>query len=629
MSGPTRISTSSTGANRPAMRRLGRLTAIGAVLLYVWQAQRTGQDVNWDRQNYHRYDVFALLHLRYARDVVPGGPQTFINPIGLLPSALLDGWLGPHAGQIALALLQSVAGLALVGIAFELATGLTAVTAALVGLTASMPLSEIGTSFDDVLLSGLVLFALLLLLTGRRALLAGLLAGAAAGCKLTMLPASLGVIAAATILAPASLQRVVLGTALGAAAAGGPWAIFLTLRFGNPMFPFLNDLFRSPDAAWMSFADPRFHYAGLLHAITLPAGIAAGGSPTSETPFRDLRPLAGLLAALAVLAVPPLRRRPELRAAACFLFCGEAAWMILCPIERYAAALDMVAGTLAIAAAGALARPAALVLAAAAILTTRTADFFHRPWPDTWVAHRPATVEPDADYLLLRPPAAYWVAASPAPAHAYALYQPLIEPGSPPGRRFDAGVARSRHLWALAYDTSIDRDVRREMGRRGLFLAPPCLRADSMYWIPTVFCRTRRSAPRDFGASDLATGPRTDFTTAGDGWMFELSGWDATGPDGTWAREPAADLVFHPTGAVPVAATLTLASFTGLPVGVDAGGRSSVVTLRGGSQTVEVCIGPERLGGGVVRVSLRARSALNLRLRALRLEGVSAACSQP
>jgi hypothetical protein len=56
------------------------------VAAYTWFA---GEDINWDWQNYHEYNAFALLNGRYAEDVAPAGIQTFLNPLAYVPAYLL------------------------------------------------------------------------------------------------------------------------------------------------------------------------------------------------------------------------------------------------------------------------------------------------------------------------------------------------------------------------------------------------------------------------------------------------------------------------------------------------------------------------------------------------------------
>jgi hypothetical protein len=50
--------------------------------LYTWVE---GQDANWDWQNYHNYNVWAVLNDRYGTDVVPAGFQTYFSPVVYFP----------------------------------------------------------------------------------------------------------------------------------------------------------------------------------------------------------------------------------------------------------------------------------------------------------------------------------------------------------------------------------------------------------------------------------------------------------------------------------------------------------------------------------------------------------------
>jgi hypothetical protein len=59
--------------------------------LYAWFS---GEDINWDWQNYHEYGAFALLNGRFDLDVVPGGFQSFLNPLVYVPAYLLRHGVG-------------------------------------------------------------------------------------------------------------------------------------------------------------------------------------------------------------------------------------------------------------------------------------------------------------------------------------------------------------------------------------------------------------------------------------------------------------------------------------------------------------------------------------------------------
>ena len=75
---------------KPAMGSQSRTLEVIAVTLgsllagaiYTWFV---GEDVNWDWQNYHEYNVWALLNGRYAIDALPAGFQTYFNPTVYFP----------------------------------------------------------------------------------------------------------------------------------------------------------------------------------------------------------------------------------------------------------------------------------------------------------------------------------------------------------------------------------------------------------------------------------------------------------------------------------------------------------------------------------------------------------------
>src|SRR4249919_3805390 len=78
----------------PVAVTLGSLLA-GAV--YTWFV---GEDVNWDWQNYHEYNVWAVLNGRYDTDAVPAGFQTYFNPVVYFPYYYLRHLLPSPSGLL-------------------------------------------------------------------------------------------------------------------------------------------------------------------------------------------------------------------------------------------------------------------------------------------------------------------------------------------------------------------------------------------------------------------------------------------------------------------------------------------------------------------------------------------------
>ena len=196
---------------------------IGAMLagaLYAWHA---GDDINWDWQNYHDYNVWALIHGRYAIDVMPAGLQTYFNPLVYFLAYSLRHALPPLYGGLAMG---AIHGLNLVAV-WYLARALlgnqsgfvTIGAALLIAATGPMTLSEVGTSFSDILTAAPIVAGVALIVSADanarvRYLVAGLLIGAMVGLKLTNV-----IFAAGAAVAVLFAARPVV--AVGYLAAGG------------------------------------------------------------------------------------------------------------------------------------------------------------------------------------------------------------------------------------------------------------------------------------------------------------------------------------------------------------------------------------------------------------------------
>ncbi len=149
---------------------------------------------------------------------------------------------------------------------------------------------------------------------------AGLLVGAAAGLKLTGAIYGVGLLAAALAAGGSAPLACGAGSALAMAVAfavtAGPWMATMYERYGNPLFPYFNDVFRSPWADPVSYSATRFGPATSLEWLVFPvpaAGEARRLRVRAGVPRRALALLYTLaLAALALLAAAT----PSQRAAA-------------------------------------------------------------------------------------------------------------------------------------------------------------------------------------------------------------------------------------------------------------------------------------------------------------------------
>lgn len=258
------------------------LACVAVALGFTWFH---GTDLNWDLQNYHVYSALGFVQGRLPSEYMAAGLMSYLNPLPMLPfyGMLAAGWRSLAIGMVLG--LTHAANLVLLWLIcrrlfgqLDLASPL-ALMALLIGAASPLFLVEIGTSFADITTCIPVLGGVLLLLgaqTRGRLLVAGVLLGAAAGMKLTNVP--FAVAAAAFVFVPgtswrqlgASLGWLVLGGLIGGVLTGGYWAWLLYREFHNPIFPFANALFRSPDFPATSHIHRRFLTTSLQEALAFP-----------------------------------------------------------------------------------------------------------------------------------------------------------------------------------------------------------------------------------------------------------------------------------------------------------------------------------------------------------------------
>lgn len=263
-------------------------TAIALLINYL-----LGADLPWDTLNYHLYSGFSALNDRFSQDYFAAGPPSYFNPYAFVPFyALIKAGLTPLQVSSALTLIHSLVFL----LTFELAVCICpfddrrkqlAYGACAVAMTFLNPIlvQQIGTSYADVMTAVPVLGGWLLLANAvpapgaARIAFAGLLLGAASALKLTN---SIHAIAgcALLIMLPRSIWgrvRYGLGYAaalgLGFVAVAAPWSYRLNRMFGNPLFPLLNGVFRSPEFTTEPLRHFRFIPDSLAQALWRPFAI--------------------------------------------------------------------------------------------------------------------------------------------------------------------------------------------------------------------------------------------------------------------------------------------------------------------------------------------------------------------
>jgi Glycosyltransferase family 87 len=412
--------------------------ALGSLLagaIYTWFA---GEDVNWDWLNYHEYNVWAVITGRYGIDALPAGFQTYFNPTVYFPVYYLRHLLPSPYG---LMIIGAVHGLNLLLIYFlvrillrEAATASAIAAAILIAAVGPMTLSEVGTSFSDILTALPVVAGCILIVSADgsrpgRYVLAGLLIGAAVGLKLTNVAFALGAAAAVLVATRPLLATLCLGVggAIGALATGGAWGLMLWREMGNPIFPLFNAVFQSPELVPMNIMDWQFMPRGLLDALAYPFYWLVGDNRSSEYPFRDARfAVATVLLVLGIgrslITNTSILTRRDVQF---LVFCivSYATWLGVFAIHRYAIVLELLCAPLivllihrSITAMSGVASPGAasmstnsvmLVLAAAIALWTQPADWFRRPWSNPYNPSISKSLEQPAFYFLVDKPLAY------------------------------------------------------------------------------------------------------------------------------------------------------------------------------------------------------------------------------
>ncbi|HLI99604.1 MAG TPA: glycosyltransferase family 87 protein [Bradyrhizobium sp.] len=463
----------------------------GSLLAGAFYAWLAGEDVNWDWLNYHEYGAFALLNGRFEIDVAPGGLQTFLNPLVYVPAYLLRHGIGAPFWGILLGAIHGL-NLALIWWVSRLLLGASAsawavLASVVIAAFGPMTLSEVGTSFSDILTALPVIAGLgLSLYAGERytvrLFVSGLLVGAAVGLKLTNATFLIGA-GVSLLLADRPLSKMGLfgaGGVAGMLATGGAWSWMLWSQFGNPVFPYFNTIFRSPEAAIASTMDTRFMPHGLLDAMAYPFYWLIGDHPSSEGPFRDPR-FAVLFVLFAVAVGTALIRKVEIfrqrdKQFLLFFIVAYGLWMDMFSIHRYAIVLELLTAPFIVlllsrlfeawSGADTFRRPfisdaAIVILALAIVVWTQPADWSRRPWSDPYRPQLSGALSIPATYLMLQKPMGYVVPLLPPASRAYQLSDIVtpIVPGGMLDRRIRWGLDHplAGGVWALYLQGSVPR----------------------------------------------------------------------------------------------------------------------------------------------------------------------------
>lgn len=476
-----------------------------------------GQDVSFDQLHYHYYLGWSLLAGRLDQDIAAAGIGTFLNPLihaltylGIthLPPRLFGFLLGAVHG-LNVFLVYRIASRVLEGVRWQRPLAALSAAAAFRGPGA---VSLLGTTFGDNLVSIPALLALQLLLgvTGlpsrRRVVAAGLLAGGAAGLKLTygLFLAPLGLVVLLMSLRRGGWRPPLAfaGAAfVGVLLTGGYWGFQLWTRLGNPVFPLANNLFHSPYFDPSAFRDVRWRAHGLSELLATPLDIAAGHTGSfQEVSFRDGRylVLAVVAAAAALRRLGPTAQRgpwsPAATSLTVYFGAAFALWLVGIHYYRYFVAGECLVPAVTVALlAMALPRslPAAWVALVLTItMTSSTGDWGRVPWARDWyrVQGPQGFVPPNSIVLVGGGLLSYTLPFFPAGTRFFGLVGAQT-------RGFDPQIDRELrgHSGPILLLARADNPVPTPLSRFGLRLTDVCARVRTRPRSRLELCRLARS----------------------------------------------------------------------------------------------------------------------------------------
>jgi len=328
--------------------------------LYNNRDRFLGHDFNWDLLNYHLTNVTLkqelALHPSGIQSYFPSTLDQLILPIHTFIPSPISGILMLVPYVLDYLILRNL----FIRKIFEDQISLPK-TLVVVSLSSSTALSQMNNSMGDMLVSPFVLFGLGLALLGiknhnaRFIVLSALPLGIAMGLKSTHIYVlfSLFII----LLYLLFTKRIKILTLL-------IWSlinslIFVAISFrhslqllketGNPVFPFMNGLFRSPSYPEVNFRDNRFGLHSFADFLITPIRLASGNpAGTSELKFQDFRLLLMLFSLVLLLALALIKslrsKEKELGSIYClgiFIFLAYISWGYLFGISRYFLSIEM------------------------------------------------------------------------------------------------------------------------------------------------------------------------------------------------------------------------------------------------------------------------------------------------
>lgn len=273
--------------------------------LCTYHAWTSGIDINFDLKNYHLYDVYALFHDRVSIDIAPATMHTWFNPLSQIPSYFITRYVDGRVGVVIYSFISSLNLLVIYLLTREIINEkidlfnarFIAIMAMLCAFFSPLFLSVIGTTFNDGLSAFFVLLALYIAIkynfSLKSLIFAALFVGFVVSIKLTnIIYAPAFVLSLLTVKSVRNIKTIIticFYMFIGYVPLGATWNIYLYIKYGNPVFPIMNNIFKSPYFAYESMADRRFIPQSIRQALEIFPKEALDIRVTSENSFRDVR----------------------------------------------------------------------------------------------------------------------------------------------------------------------------------------------------------------------------------------------------------------------------------------------------------------------------------------------------
>jgi hypothetical protein len=479
----------------PTAAELHRWVLLVAPIAFGIWSLWLGQDANWDLQNYHWYNAYALLHWRFDQDIAPASIQSYQSPLFDVPWYLLAQIAPARVVGFVIGVIHSANFLLIYAISLrtlpvinKIEREITAIVLSVIGFLSVVTVNLIGTTFNDLIVSAGELWSLLLAInvltrgeekshTLQRTLVAGLPLGVAMAGKLTAASFAVGLVMAFFATSLPTKRALLFAFLFGCGVAitfliiHGPWSLWLWHEFRNPVFPFFNDIFQSPLTTLHNEFDPnRKKPDGLLQWLFFPFFYLKNPTAFASAPTIDYRfAAANIIIPVGLVArwlLPGTKPMPD---SARYLFAGSlvfyALWLLMFDYYRYALALYLLIPLMiAILLIGLpvsrmVSIPAVAIILVALALTSKGDNWGRIPWTNHFVEDAPGDLALPSDpgktlLVLLDCPLAYIIPLM-SPKISAVQLDAQIAPREPPDLPWNV----RRHekidtLWDAMYGVS-------------------------------------------------------------------------------------------------------------------------------------------------------------------------------